>query len=83
MTAERSLLIAFSWFLILVVVAPSSAQTVYWTDIGSSKIQRLDISAGTGIEDLLALGQVTTPVDIALDLAGQDPGGGRGEPCQR
>ena len=37
-----------------------TAQSVYWTDIGSSKVQRLDLHAGAGVEDLLTVGQVAT-----------------------
>ena len=48
----------------------ANAQTIYWTDIGSSRIQRLDLNAGEGVDDLLTTGQVFTPVDIALDAAG-------------
>lgn len=48
----------------------ANAQTIYWTDIGSSRIQRLDLNAGEGVDDLLTTGQVFTPVGIALDAAG-------------
>ena len=47
----------------------ANAQTIYWTDIGTSKIQRAKLH-GNGVEDLLTTGQVFTPVDIALDVAG-------------
>ena len=48
-----------------------TAQSVYWTDTGSSKVQRLDLDAGAGagIEDLLTVGQVFAPIDIVLDQA--------------
>ena len=70
MTTTRSICFTFSWLLVFCVVGPSNAQTLYWTDIGSSKIQRLDLKAGAGVEDLLTAGQVSTPVDIAVDQAG-------------
>jgi len=44
-----------------------TAQTIYWTDVGTSKVQRLDLNAGVGVEDLLTVGQVFAPVDIVLD----------------
>ena len=47
----------------------ANAQTIYWTDIGSGTIQRLDLDGGAGVDDLVTSG-VITPVDIALDLAG-------------
>jgi hypothetical protein len=46
-----------------------TAQTIYWTDIGTSKIQRLDLNAGVGTQDLLTMGQVSTPVDVVLEPA--------------
>lgn len=69
MTATHSALFAFSCLLVSVVARPSSAQTIYWTDLGTSKIQRVDLSAGV-VEDLVTSPQVFSPVDIALDLAG-------------
>ena len=42
------------------------AQTIYWTDVGSHKIQRADLG-GRGVEDLVTTG-VMTPVDIAIDV---------------
>lgn len=45
------------------------AQELYWTDIGTSKVQRLDLGANQSVEDLLTMGQVFIPIDIALDLA--------------
>ena len=70
MTTTYSTRFTFSWLLVLVVVVPSNAQTIYWTDIGTSGVQRFDLNEGVGVEDLLATGQVFTPVDIALDVAG-------------
>ncbi len=52
-----------------VVVPTAQAQTVYWTDVGAGKIQRADLVAGTGVEDLVTT-QVIEPVSLALDLAG-------------
>jgi hypothetical protein len=49
--------------------AVADAQTLYWTDIGSSKIQRIDVVAGGG-EDLVTAPRLFEPVDIALDVAG-------------
>ena len=41
---------------------------VYWTDFGTNKIQRADVSGlNQNVEDLVSTG-VTTPRDIALDL---------------
>ena len=48
--------------------ARATGHTIYWTDIGTSKIQRGDLEGGTGVEDLVTTGQVFTPVDIDLDL---------------
>ncbi|MCH8148121.1 MAG: hypothetical protein IH987_09045 [Planctomycetes bacterium] len=42
-------------------------QTVYWTDVGTGKIQRADLDGGTGVEDLVTT-QVIEPVGLALDL---------------
>jgi len=70
MTTTYSTRFTFSWLPALVVVVPSSAQTIYWTDIGSSKIQRLELNSGVGAEDLLTMGQVFSPVDIVLDQTG-------------
>ncbi len=70
MTRTRSIHFTFSWLLVFFVVGPSNAQTLYWTDIGSSKIQRLDLQAGIGVEDLLTAGQVSTPIDVAVDQEG-------------
>ena len=70
MTRTRSTCFPFSWLLVLVAAVPSTAQTIYWTDIGSSKIQRFDLQAGVGVEDLLTTGQVFTPVDVAVDQEG-------------
>lgn len=47
-------------------VGETRAQTIYWTDIGTSKIRRLDLAHG-GIEDLVTIG-VSTPIAIALDV---------------
>ncbi len=69
MTATHSALFAFSCLLVSVVARTSSAQTIYWTDLGTSKIQRVDLSEGV-VEDLVTSPQVFSPVDIALDLAG-------------
>ncbi len=57
-------------FLGLAVTESSAlAQTIYWTDVGTSKIQRADLARGGGVEDLVTVGQVFEPVSIALDLA--------------
>ena len=69
MTTLRPIRLMILLLLGLLVAWRSDAQTVYWTDIGSSKIQRLDLDSLVGVEDLLTLGQVFTPVDIALDQA--------------
>ncbi len=45
----------------------ANAQTIYWTDIATSKIQRAKLIGGLGVEDLVTTGQVFTPVDIVLD----------------
>ncbi len=42
---------------------------MYWTDIGTGKIQRANLD-GSIVEDLLTVGEVFTPVEIALDTAG-------------
>ena len=47
-----------------------TAQTIYWTDIGTGKIQRANLDGGVGTEDLVTAGQVFTPVAIALDVGG-------------
>ena len=67
MPASRTALLTL---LSVIPVPNAAAQTIYWTDIGSSKIQRLDLDAGAGVEDILTMGEVFTPVDIALDAAG-------------
>lgn len=55
--------------LILVAVPPASGHpTIYWTDLGTGKIQRLDDESGFGQEDLVT-DAVMAPVDVALDLA--------------
>ena len=41
---------------------------MYWTDIGSGKIQRANLD-GSNVKDLLTIGVVFTPVEIALDTA--------------
>ncbi len=56
--------------LVLFLVPRSVAQTIYWTDIGTSKIQRVNLKGGVGVEDLVTVGQVFTPVSIALDVPG-------------
>ncbi|MEE9294352.1 MAG: DUF5050 domain-containing protein [Phycisphaerae bacterium] len=53
--------------LLALVVPTAYAQTVYWTDVGTGKIQRADLVAGTGVEDLVTT-QVIEPVGLALDL---------------
>lgn len=55
-------------YLLSVSFAASSAvaQTIYWTDVGSHKIQRADLD-GSGVEDLVTM-EVIEPVRIALDL---------------
>jgi len=45
----------------------ADAQKIYWTDRGSSKIQRANLD-GTDVEDLLVT-SVYEPVSIALDVA--------------
>ena len=42
---------------------------MYWTDIGSSKIQRANLD-GSNVEDLLTTPMVFAPVGLALDVAG-------------
>src|SRR5262245_34350538 len=49
-----------------VAVGKTQAQTIYWTDIGTSKIRRLNLMQG-GIQDLVTT-EVLTPVAIALDV---------------
>jgi hypothetical protein len=44
MIARDSIRFTLAWLLVLPVVSRSDAQTIYWTDIGSSKIQRLDLN---------------------------------------
>ena len=44
----------------------ADAQTIYWTDIETHKIQRATLEQGPGVEDLVTVG-VITPTDIALD----------------
>ncbi len=51
-------------------VSSADAQTIYWTDVGASKIQRANLEGGAGVEDLLTIGVVFTPVGIALDVPG-------------
>ena len=53
--------------LIALAVPTAYAQTVYWTDVGTGKIQRADLVGGTGVEDLVTT-QVIEPVGLALDL---------------
>ncbi len=52
-----------------VVVPTAHAHTVYWTDVGTGKIQRANLD-GSSVEDLLTIGVVFAPVEIALDTAG-------------
>ena len=51
-------------------ILSADAQTIYWTDVGASKIQRATLEGGAGVEDLLTVGMVFTPVGIALDVGG-------------
>lgn len=44
----------------------ADAQTIYWTDVETHKIQRATLEHGSGVEDLVTVG-VITPTDIALD----------------
>ena len=68
-TARISVALLVLWGLLSSVGAPAAnATTIYWTDTGTSKIQRADLS-GSGIEDLVTTG-VILPIDIALDTAG-------------
>ncbi len=46
----------------------ADAQQMYWTDVGSSRIQRANLD-GTEVEDLVTSG-VILPVGIALDVPG-------------
>lgn len=57
----------FMGVLLAWAVGSANGQTVYWTDVGTGKIQRADLVAGTGVEDLLTT-QVIEPVGLALDL---------------
>ena len=70
MSVSRSAIVTLFWLLVVIAAPRASAQTVYWTDIGSNKIQRIALATGVGVEDLLTLGQVFTPVDIVLDQTG-------------
>ena len=68
-TARISVALLVLWGLLSSVGAPAAnATTIYWTDTGTSKIQRADLN-GSGIEDLVTIG-VILPIDIALDTAG-------------
>ena len=65
-----------TFFVVLILTLSSSvffavadAQTIYWTDIGTQKIQRLVLGEGFGVQDLVTT-EVITPVDIALDVVG-------------
>ena len=42
---------------------------MYWVDRGTDKIQRADLD-GNNIQDLVARPTLTTPTDMALDIAG-------------
>ena len=70
MIARKLNRFASACLLVLLAISHSNAQTIYWTDVGASKVQRLDLSAGAGVEDLLTMGQVFTPVDMVLDQTG-------------
>lgn len=62
--------ICIGLWLLAVCPTPAEAQTLYWTDIGTSKIQRADVFGASGIEDLITSDQVFLPVSIAVDEAG-------------
>jgi hypothetical protein len=44
---------------------------MYWTDIGTGKIQRANLD-GSNVEDLLTIGVVFTPVEIVLDTVANE-----------
>ncbi|MCZ6766059.1 MAG: hypothetical protein O7D32_03920 [bacterium] len=54
---------------LFLMVEAAFSQTVYWTNVGTGKIQRGELVAGTGVEDLVTT-QVIEPVSLALDLVG-------------
>ena len=57
-------------------VRSADAQQMYWTDVGSSTIQRANLD-GSEVHDLVTRG-VILPVGIALDASGGKMGY---EPC--
>ena len=59
-----SLLFAFPCFMTSTSV---DGQTLFWTDVGTHKIQRLNLEQGSGVQDLITTG--VTPIAIALDVA--------------
>ncbi len=67
--------IGFSDFVIFArdfgkeVSSPGSTPKMYWTDVGTHKIQRADLD-GSNIEDLITTGLIY-PEGIALDLTGK------------
>jgi len=65
-SSSISLLLA-TCFLSLFASA-ACAETIYWTDRGSNKIQRASLN-GSGYEDLVVV-NVFEPVSIALDVVG-------------
>jgi len=69
-TSNSYALLPFLFALIVCTVLHSpvieAQQKMYWTDLGTDKIQRADLS-GSNVEDLVTTG-VTEPMGIALDL---------------
>ena len=51
-----------------VLVVDPDSPPIYWTDYGTDKIQRANLD-GSNVQDLVTSG-LTTPVGIALDIAG-------------
>ena len=54
---------------VTVTTAGTMTQSMYWVDRGTDKIQRADLD-GSNIQDLVTRPTLTTPTDMALDIAG-------------
>lgn len=61
--------VVLSLGLNLCILASSTAQTIYWTDVGTGMIQRFTLNGDTQVEDLVTFDAVE-PLDIAIDGSG-------------
>ncbi len=67
MARMRAIRFSFAWLLVLLVVAPASAQTIYWTEASPADftISRANLD-GSDVE--LLIEGLTSPSGIALAL---------------